>query len=170
MGAGKSTVGRALAARLDRPLADSDRDLERATGLTAEEWRRQRGTRALHAHEASILLEALSMGRPAVIGAAASTIERAGCREALRASGAIVVWLRARPDTLAARFAREVHRPRFGADPRLVLVRQAARRDPLFEAASAITIDVDQLGPPAIAARIDHALKDMEALRRAGRA
>jgi shikimate kinase len=121
MGAGKSTVGRVLAARLHRPVADSDRDLELASGLTAEEWRDQRGTRALHAREASILLEALSMRRPAVICAAASTIERARCREALRASAAIVVWLRARPDTLAARFEREIHRPRFGSDPAAVL-------------------------------------------------
>jgi len=159
MGAGKSTVGRALAGRLDRPIADSDRDLERASGLTAEEWRGQRGTRALHAHEASILLEALALGRPAVVCAAASTIERARCREALRASAAIVVWLKARPDTLAARFAREGHRPRFGSDPGAVLARQAARRDPLFEASAAITIDVDRLEPAAIVARIERALR-----------
>jgi shikimate kinase len=158
MGAGKSTVGRALADRLDRPVVDSDRELERASGLNAEEWRDQRGTRALHAREASILLEALSMRRPAVICAAASTIEREPCRAALRRSAAIIVWLKARPDTLAARFAREGHRPRFGSDPRAVLVRQAARRDPLFQAMAAVTIDVDQLDPPAVVAQIEHAL------------
>jgi shikimate kinase len=158
MGAGKSIVGRALAVRLGRPVADSDRDLERATGLTAEEWRRQHGTRALHAREASILLEALSIHRPAVICAAASTMERPACRQALRTSAAIEVWLKAGPDTLAARFGGEVHRPRFGSDPRAVLVRQAARRDPLFAAMAAIIIDVDQLDPWAIVDQIEYAL------------
>jgi shikimate kinase len=161
MGAGKSTVARALAGRLDRPVADSDGDLERTSGLTAEEWRVQQGTSALHAREASILLEALAMRRPAVICAAASTIERARCRKALRASGAIVVWLKARPNTLAARFEREIHRPRFGSDPAAVLGRQATRRDPLFAAAAAITIDVDRLEPAAVVAEIEEALTVM---------
>jgi hypothetical protein len=39
-----------------------------------------------------------------------------------------------------------------------VLVRQAARRDPLFRAMAAVTIDVDQLDPPAVVAQIEHAL------------
>jgi len=158
MGAGKSTVGHALAARLGRPVADSDRDLEEASGLTAEEWRGQRGTRALHKREASVLLEALSKQRPAVICAAASTIERPRCRQTLRTSAAIVVWLRARPDTLAARFGCEVHRPRFGSDPLRVLIRQATRRDPLFETMAAIVVDVDQLDPTAIVVQIERAL------------
>ena len=59
MGAGKTTVGRGLAARLGWPFHDSDDDLARATGVTARQLVARDGTVVLHAVEAAVLLRRL---------------------------------------------------------------------------------------------------------------
>ena len=71
MGAGKTTVGRKLAARARLGLRDSDADIQAAKGLTVRRARDQDGIDAMHGLEAAQLLEALGRGGPSVIGAAA---------------------------------------------------------------------------------------------------
>ena len=130
MGSGKTTVASALAEHLGWPVSDSDRVLERRLGQTVRTVRDQMGTDALHALEADHLLEALAGQAPIVIAPAASVVDRADCREALAAPDTLVVWLRADPTILAARFARGPHRPLYGPDPATFLADQAAARDP----------------------------------------
>src|SRR5689334_14413518 len=60
MGSGKSTVGRPLAARLDRPFVDNDDRLAARTGQTAREVAAAEGADALHAREAAVLVDALA--------------------------------------------------------------------------------------------------------------
>src|SRR3546814_19773363 len=75
MGAGKSSVGRRVAKRLDRELIDGDVVLdERTGGMTAAEVADSEGIDALHDMEAQIALDALASTTPAVIGPAASTL------------------------------------------------------------------------------------------------
>jgi len=57
MGAGKTTVGRRLAARLGWGWRDSDADIEAATGATVRELRDREGTDAMHEREAAQLLD-----------------------------------------------------------------------------------------------------------------
>jgi shikimate kinase len=159
MGSGKSVVGRRIAARLGWPHRDSDREIEAATGLTVRELRDRDGVDAMHALEERQLLDALSAPEPSVISAAASTVEVPACRTAMTAPGIAVIWLRARPDTLARRFsARDRHRPEFGASPEVFLAEQAARRGPLFAALDPIVVDVDRIRPDEAAARAMMAL------------
>lgn len=161
MGAGKSTIGRKLAERLGRAWRDSDRDIEAATGLTVRELRARDGTEAMHAHESAQLLDALASPEPSVISAAASIIDDAACRQALAAQGVRVVWLRAIPSVLAARFASEAHRPVFGDSPDAFLADQAARRAPVLDGLvrhGAHVIDVDDLTPDEVVARALDAL------------
>ncbi len=55
-----------------------------------------------------------------------------------------VVWLRARPEVLAARFASaDDHRPAYGDSIVAFLAAQAARREPLLTDVRALVIDVD---------------------------
>jgi shikimate kinase len=159
MGSGKTVVGRRLAARLGLPWRDSDREIEAATGLTVRELRDRDGVDAMHALEARHLLDALTAPDLSVISAAASTIDVPGCRAAMAEPGVAVVWLRARPETLARRFsARDRHRPEFGASPEAFLAEQAARRDPLFASLDPIAVDVDRIRPNEAAARAMEAL------------
>lgn len=160
MGAGKSAIGRRLAARLGWPWHDSDHDIEAATGLTVRELRDRDGVDAMHALEARQLRAALAEPGPSVISAAASTVEVPECRAAMTAPDVAVVWLRATPEVLARRFASaDRHRPEFGASPEAFLAEQAARREPLLASLDPIVVDVDAIDPDEAAARAMEALR-----------
>ena len=144
MGTGKTAVGEELARRLGLPYSDSDRTVAAATGMTAGEVQEASAVPFLHALEARHLLDALRSPAPTVIGADASVVDTRRCRAALRASNVFGIWLRARPETLVARFPNEQHRPSFG-DPAVFFPNQIAVRSPHFRKLSAATIDVDDL-------------------------
>ncbi len=155
MGAGKSTVGSGVAAHLGWAFRDSDLDIEAETGHTVRELGATEGVPAMHELEAQQLLDALDDPTPSVIGAAASTVDVEDCRRRLGGPGVLVLWLRARPATLAARFASSPHRPSYGPDPAAFLADQAAHRDPLFESLHPVIVDVDSVGPDeAVAAAV----------------
>ena len=155
MGAGKTTVGRVLADRLGRAWRDSDADIEASTGFTVRELRDREGVDAMHAREATQLLDALSSTTASVISAAASVLDDDSCRAALADPDVTVVWLRGTPDTLAARFASpDDHRPAYGESTAGFLADQAARRQPLAAAIGARMVDVDGLTEPEVVARV----------------
>jgi shikimate kinase len=151
MGSGKSTVGTLVATRLGRPLRDSDADIAAREGRTVREIRDIAGTRAMHDLEAAHLRDALDDPEPSVICPAASVIDDPGCRDALRGSPAVVIWLTATPATGAARFDDQAHRPRYGDDPEAFLERQAADRDPLFASVCTARLATDGRDPAELA-------------------
>lgn len=151
MGAGKTTVGRALAARLDREFVDCDEALTARSGTDAATIAGRDGLGVLHALEADVLLDALDAAAPSVVAAAASTIEDARCRAALRA--AFVVWLRADAAVLASRVGAQGHRP-LRDDPAAQLAEHRRRRDPLFAGVADLVVDVDDRAPGDIIAHI----------------
>jgi shikimate kinase len=151
MGSGKTTVGRLLAARLARRFVDGDEELERATGRTARQIAEADRVPALLVLEARVLLDALARPQPAVIAAAASVVDDARCRRALRSRDVTVVRLRARPDTLAARHAAGSHRRSLGVDPLAGFTAQVRIRERRFRAVEpAVTVDVDARDPGEI--------------------
>jgi shikimate kinase len=142
MGSGKSTIGSRVAAALGRPFLDNDALLEAAAGRSAADLERRDGIDAVHRLEVTVLLDALSLDPPAVIAAAASTIEAASVRAAL-ADRAWVVRLRADHDTLTARFPGSPARPLSGVEPSTLVAEQSRRRDPLFAEIADATFDTD---------------------------
>jgi len=159
MGSGKSTVGRALAERLGRPFSDSDPEIVAETGRTVRELADEIGVEEMHELESRHLLAALERPEPAVIAAAASTIEDPEARDALRGRGVQVIWLRAAGAELTRRFLLRPHRPLFGKRPRELLAEQAAERDPLFAVLDPIAIDTEGKGVDAV---VDEALAALQ--------
>lgn len=149
MGAGKTTVGARVAARLGWSFRDSDAEITGQTGRTVRALRDEGGVDAMHALEARQLIDALTDPGPSVVAAAASVIDVAECRIALASAGVLVVWLRGSPDVLAERFGSQAHRPAYGADPATFLADQALRRDPLYAGLDPLIVDVDRIDPEA---------------------
>lgn len=147
MGAGKTSTGRGLAARLGWALRDSDADILAATGRTGRQIDEERGTVELHRLEARHLIDAIEAAGPSVICAAASTIDDPPARAALADERVAVVWLRGDPAILARRAgnARGAdHRRTLGADAAAALAAQAMTRYPRFEALKPLIVDVDR--------------------------
>lgn len=138
MGAGKTTIGTRLAERLGRAYLDNDDRLRQAEGLGPVEFEERHGLAELHATEAALLCEMLEAREPAVIAAAASTIESPACRDAL-ATRAFTVWLRVAPELTAAK-VKSGGRPR-RAESEAQLVAVAHRREPAFRDAADLVVD-----------------------------
>jgi shikimate kinase len=151
MGVGKSTVGRIVAAELDRPLFDSDEMIEERTGRTVREIWETDGEPAFRTLETDTLLEALSEPEPSVIAAAGGVVLTERNREALQTSDAHVVWLIADVDVLVDRVRNGGHRPLLDDDPEATLRRLYAVRAPLYKEVADAIVSVDHRSPTEVA-------------------
>ena len=154
MGAGKSAVGRRVAARLVRPFSDSDTVVEDRMGRTVGEIWRTDGEAAFRQLEAEALQSALADPTPSVIAAAGGSVMDAGNRAALTADDTVVIWLRADPAILLGRVRHGDHRPLLDDDPEGVLGRLNEERLALYEEVADAIIDVDDLDLDEVAARV----------------
>ncbi len=153
MGSGKTTVGKALAARTGWEYLDNDELVRRATGEATPDILRERGERALRAAESAALTEALSIPAPVIAAVAGGVVEEPADRERLRAGG-YVVFLRARMSTLADRVGSGEGRPWLQPDPAAALARLYRGRDELYRQAATLVLDVDDAAPEELAERI----------------
>lgn len=158
MASGKTTVGRRLAECRGWEFFDSDRQVEAMTGRTVAEIWRSDGEPGFRRLEAQVLADALASTVPRVIAAAGGTVLDENNRR-LMALHHPVVWLRARPETLAGRVGSALHRPLLDEDPAGVLERLDAVRRPLYAEVADVVVDVDDLTSEQVVACIDAALE-----------
>jgi len=147
MGAGKTTVGRLLAERLERPLFDSDAMIEARTGRTVREIWEADGEPAFRELETAAMVDALDASTPSVIAAAGGVVLSERNRRLLRDANARVVWFRAAPSVLFDRARSGVHRPLLDADPLGALERMAATREALYREVADLVVSVDGRSP-----------------------
>ena len=121
-GAGKSTVGAALAGRLGAEFVELDAEVEAEAGMSLGEIFELHGEEAYRALERAVLERVLTATGPAVIAAGGSIVKSPESWRILR-EGARTVWLQATPDDHLERVrAQGDLRPMRGwADPRAVL-------------------------------------------------
>lgn len=142
-GSGKSSVGRRLAKRLDRPFVDADDELVRRSGRSVRDWFASEGEAAFRAAEGALLADLLAAPGPSVVAAGGGVVLAPANRDLLR-TRARVVWLRAQVPYLLSRVRQEQdHRPLLDADPEATLTRLAAARTPLYAEVAEITVDVE---------------------------
>lgn len=157
-GAGKSTVGRALAERLGRPFVDLDDALAEAFGEAGEGAGgvlRRVGEPRFRELERESLLAALARTDAPVVATGGGVVERADNRADL-ASRCRCLWLRAAPEVLAARLAQDgTDRPSLTElEPLAEVQALAARRAPLYAEVAELTVDVDGLEVVTLLERI----------------
>ncbi|HZS82563.1 MAG TPA: shikimate kinase [Stellaceae bacterium] len=147
MGAGKSNIGRRLAARLDLPFIDADAEIEAAAGETIEEIFRNRGEAAFREGERRVIARLLE-GPVHVLATGGGAFMDTQTRARIAARG-ISIWLRADIEVLLARVARRDNRPLLKAgDPRAILTALMEKRHPVYAEADIVVDSVD--GPPEL--------------------
>lgn len=141
-GTGKTTVGRRVAGRLDRPFVDVDDELVRRSGRDIRTWFAEEGEAGFRAAEAELMAELLVAPGPAVIAAGGGAVVTPSTRDLL-AERALVVWLRAGVPFLVSRLSRREHRPLLDDDPAGTLARMAEERTPLYQEVAEVVVDVE---------------------------
>lgn len=139
MGAGKTTVGRRLARRLDLAFVDTDAEIEQAAGETIPEIFERRGEATFRAGERRVIARLLGEGRRVLAtggGAFMDPLTRANI-----AARGISVWLKADLDVLMKRVGKRGDRPLLQTDdPRETMKRLMDQRYPVYAGAD-ITIE-----------------------------
>ena len=131
MGAGKSTVGRRLAARLKLPFVDADNEIEAAAGMTIPEIFESRGEDDFRNGEARVIARLLENG-PGVLATGGGAFMREETRRRIR-DKAISVWLKADVDVIMRRVRRRADRPLLQtADPVGTVTRLLTEREPIY--------------------------------------
>lgn len=139
MGAGKTTVGRRLAATLGLPFHDSDDEIESASRMSVPELFAAYGEPEFRALEARVVAR-LVRGPQAVLSTGGGAYMREETRGVLR-ERALTVWLRADLDVLMERVSKRTGRPLLAApDPRAVMRELMEKRYPVYALAD-LTIE-----------------------------
>ena len=136
-GAGKSTLGRWLAAHLGLPLVDTDQQITDAAGQTLQDILRAEGSDGLAQREAAVLC-ALSPV-PAVIATGGSVVYSAAGMDHL-SSCARIVYLDCDPATAAARMGDHGERGLLKR-PEQSIADLHAEREGLYRRYADITVD-----------------------------
>ena len=160
--AGKSSVGRALAAALELPFVDLDEELraQSGSGESAGELLSELGEAAFREVEAAALADCLSRG-PLVLAAGGGAVELEESR-ALLQSGARVLWLDASEEELLDRRDKDdTFRPLLcGGDPAEELTILAARRRPHYESIASPPLDTSGRSVEELARELADALRN----------
>ena len=159
MGAGKTTVGRRLAAKLGRHFVDSDEEVEKAAGMTIEDIFKAHGEADFRAGEVRVIARLLK-DRDLVLGTGGGAFVNNETR-ALVKSSAVSVWIKADFELLFARVQRRSNRPLLKtANPRQTLLDLIEKRYPIYAEADVTIVsrDVpqDQVATEVIEALLAH--------------
>ncbi len=142
MGAGKTTVGRRVAARLNRQFLDSDEEIEKAAQMTIPEIFEQRGEPEFRAGETRVIARVLKE-QGVVLATGGGAFVNAETRALVKAE-AISVWLKAEVDILFERVSRRSNRPLLKtANPRATLEKLIEDRYPIYAEADVTVVSRD---------------------------
>ncbi len=157
MGAGKTSVGRRLAAVLDVPFRDADTEIESAAGCAVNEIFQRIGEAEFRAGERKVIARLLK-APPHVLATGGGAFMDLKTRVRIRKC-ATSVWLKADIDLLLDRVARKETRPLLrNVDRRAVLEKLLGERQPVYTKAD-ITVLSDEGPHDTVVKRIISALE-----------
>ncbi len=158
MGAGKTTVGRAVARRLDLPFFDSDHEIEARCGVRVPVIFEHEGEMGFRDRETQMIDE-LTARHGVVVATGGGAVLRPENRAFLRERGT-VIYLRANPHDLYLRTRHDKNRPLLQTEnPRARLEELHAIRDPLYREVAHFVIET---GKPTVAQLVNMVLMQLE--------
>jgi shikimate kinase len=134
MGAGKSTIGRRLAARLRLPFLDADSEIEAAADMSIPEIFDRHGESHFRDGEARVIARLLE-GGPAVLATGGGAFMREETRKRI-GDKAVSIWLKVDADIIMRRVRRRADRPLLQtSDPEATVGRLIEEREPIYRLA-----------------------------------
>ncbi|WP_428100421.1 shikimate kinase AroK [Candidatus Rariloculus sp.] len=165
MGVGKTAVGKQLALKLGLEFFDADAEIARRTGVDIAYIFEKEGEAGFREREKNMIAELSALGR-SVIATGGGAILDSGTRARLAATGT-VIYLRTSIDEQVRRTAQTRKRPLLNtANPRAVLERLRAEREPLYDETADIRFDTTGHRVARVAAAIQKLLEERRALQK----
>jgi shikimate kinase/3-dehydroquinate synthase len=159
MGAGKTTIGRLLARKLNRRFVDADHEIEARTGATIPWIFEIEGEACFRRREADVIRD-LSAQQGLVLATGGGAVLDPESR-ALLAERGTVIYLRASIGSILQRTAHDKNRPLLQtADPRGKLEQLWTERDPLYREIADLVIDT---GRPNVQSMVQTILDQLAA-------
>jgi shikimate kinase len=153
MGAGKSTVGRLLAAGLGFEFVDADRELEHRAGTSIANIFELEGEAAFREREAQLLAE-LTARAGIVLATGGGVVLDAHNRQLLHSRG-LVVYLQANAEEIGRRTRADQSRPLLQVgDRRARIEALLAERGPLYKQTAHLTMRSAAANPRRLVARL----------------
>ena len=153
-GAGKTTVGRLLATKLNLPFLDLDEEIEMRCGADIPWIFDVEGESGFREREARVFSELVGQGA-VVVSTGAGVVLRPENQDLLKAHQRYVIWLQADLKTQFDRLKNDKNRPLLQvADPKAKLKAMANEREPLYRAYSSIQVQTRRTNPSIVVRQI----------------
>ena len=160
MGAGKTTLGKALAQRTGLEFVDTDRVLVERCGVPVATIFEIEGEDGFRRRESGVLAD-LARRRGCVVATGGGAILAEENRRVMRSAGT-VIYLRARIESLWERTRHDSSRPLLKTpDPRGTLARLLEERDPLYREAAHLIVETGSQSAATLVNRVMAALRQM---------
>lgn len=159
MGSGKTTIGRALARRLNKRFIDSDHEIEARTGVSIPLIFEIEGEASFRQREAEVIRDLTALD-DIVLATGGGAILRPENRERLKAGGT-VIYLRASVASILQRTGHDKNRPLLqSGDPKATVERLAREREPYYLEVADVIVET---GRPNVQLLVQTIVSQLEA-------
>lgn len=159
MGAGKTTIGRNIAANLGYEFYDSDKVIEERTGVNIPLIFELEGEQGFRKREQDVIAD-LTAKKNIVLATGGGAVLSEVNRQRLKNTG-LVIYLYAGIDQLLERTAKDKNRPLLQTDnPREKLQQILAEREPIYRSMSDIILETNKFSVHAAVSELEALLKD----------
>lgn len=161
MGSGKTAVGRQLAKELGLEFLDSDAEIETSTGVDIAYIFEKEGEASFRHRERECIAR-LARHKNVVLATGGGAVMDEETRRDLAQTG-IIIYLRTGVEQQLERTQHTKNRPLLmDGEPRKILQRLAAIREPLYESLASFSVDTGELHVRAVVANIRKILQDRD--------
>ena len=158
MGSGKTTIGRQLASRIGKEFYDTDKEIEKRTGVDVARIFEIEGEDGFRARETKMLKDLVSKN-DTIIATGGGSILVEENRNCIKENGQ-VVYLKSSSQKLYDRTARDKKRPLLNTDDRMATIEELLKiRVPFYEAAADVIVSTDDESVKQIMNKIINCLK-----------